>query len=394
LSSTGSEKFIERGLAVVDSGIFVATEATLWFYDSQVNPLGSPFPSTEFSSGGATIFAVDSVVTLPRGEVEFEVTSTLADLYRPDMILSRFSLSGVGSGIVERRGATSAHEFSDLTPRSRPYLLTVSTIASTGQVFRRNFSVHVRSWIWETLWFQVATALSVITGSVGGYAARSRRRRREAVEIRTALAYGREDERKALSRHIHDDPLQALYAVRHRLELYDPAGGNGQQRLDEVADMAGRTIDSLRRICANLRPETIGHVNLDKSLASKCAAFRSDHPELDVEVDLCETGEQPEELVVALFRILQSALANVARHAQASSVVVLLESHHSHLVLKVSDDGAGFVNDTSMLALARENHFGLLGMHEWANQVGGELSIVSRPGSGTAIKITVRTSTS
>jgi len=316
----------------------------------------------------------------------------LADLYRPNKIRSRFSLSGVGSDAA-RQGAISSHAFSDLTPRGQPYSLTVTTVASTGQIFRRNFAVHVRSWIWEATWFRVATALSVIAGFVGGYAARTRRRRREAVEIRTALAQGREDERKALSRHIHDDPLQALYAVRHRLELHDPGVHSGQPQLDEVVDMAGRAIDSLRRICANLRPETIGHVNLDRSLASKCAEFQSDHPELDVEADLCETGEHPEELVVALFRILQSALANVARHAQASSVVVSLESRHSHLVLKISDDGAGFVNDTSMLALARADHFGLLGMHEWANQVGGELSIVSRPGSGTAVTVTVRTRT-
>ena len=94
-------------------------------------------------------------------------------------------------------------------------------------------------------------------------------------------------------------------------------------------------------------------------------------------------------LRLALFRIYQGALSNVARHAQARHVQITLTLDERHVTLTIDDDGRGFIVPKSWILLARQQHYGLLGISEWAEAAGGNLTVQSAPGKGTLVQVTV-----
>lgn len=375
--------FQEKGLLSHGGRLVAARESGLWLVDADSKPPVAPPPVVEFAGASPE----GNRLSLPRGEDTFELTLRLADLARPDEVLLSARLMGHDSLPTEASGTSLRRRFSEIEPREEPYLLRLTALSSSGDFHTMDYSVRVRLFVWQTLWFRSLLAV-LLLGTIGGTVlTRTRRRQREAVEIQTALAESREDERQLLSRHIHDGPLQTLYAIGHRLELLEeepePDGFQALLKRNEEA------IEALRRICANLRPSGMGQLALDRTVGSYCTSYQQDHPELRVDRDLHEVGTLTEPVVVCVYRVLQSALANVSRHAQAKTVKVSLHKRSQALVLSVADDGVGFKRDTSMLALARGRHFGLLGMREWAERAGGHLQIDSVPGKGTTLTLTV-----
>jgi signal transduction histidine kinase len=95
----------------------------------------------------------------------------------------------------------------------------------------------------------------------------------------------------------------------------------------------------------------------------------------------------PDEVAVNLYRVVQEALANVARHAAARLVTIRLAWEDSRLILTVHDDGRGFVVPTAFQGLAAQGHFGLVSMQERVELVGGTLTVESAPGWGTTVRV-------
>ncbi len=375
--------FLAKGLLSHGGRLVAARESGLWLVDTESEPPTAPPPVVEFVSASLE----GGRLSLPRGEDGFDLALRLADLAHPGDVLLSAHLIGHESAPTQASGTELRRRYTGVQPRKEPYHLRLTALSSSGDYHTMDYSVRVRRFVWQTLWFRSLLAI-LLVGTVGGTAlTRTRRRQREAVEIQTALAESREDERQLLSRHIHDGPLQTLYSIGHRIELLEEEPEpEGFQALLKRNDDA---IDALRRICANLRPSGMGQLALDRTVGSYCSSFQQDHPAIRVDRDLHEVGTLTEPIVVCVYRVLQSALANVSRHAQATTVKVGLQKQGQALILSVADDGVGFKRDTSMLALARGRHFGLLGMREWAERAGGHLGIDSEPGKGTTLTLTV-----
>lgn len=379
-----SDPIIRKGLVSVGSSLIVATEHGLWSVDHVATPVRTPEPSINFDS---IVPTPDGRLVLPRGSEELTVAIALADLAHPERTRLSLHVEGRDEARIESVGTVLSHRYSDLEPRSTPYRLRITALSSSGSHHDLSYNLEVRPRLRDTWWVQLAALLAIAGGVTGGLVTRVRRRKREGVEIQTALAESREDERQLLSRHIHDGPLQTLYSIGHRIELIEeepePAGFEDLRKRNEAA------IEALRRICANLRPSGMGQLALDRTIGSYCSDFQSDHPDLSVEAELETVGTMSEATVVCVYRVLQSALANVVRHAQATRVSVTLGARDRNLVLTVADDGVGFHRDTSKLALARGRHFGLLGMREWAERANGTLHIASEPGRGTTLTLSI-----
>jgi len=132
-----------------------------------------------------------------------------------------------------------------------------------------------------------------------------------------------------------------------------------------------------------LRPAVLDHLGLGVALP-RYAREWSEHYGIEVQCkcDSFQTGRLTPEGVVALYRIAQEALTNVAKHAHASRVDVLLESREDSVVLVVEDDGVGFDGSDSSM---RDRGVGLLGMRERAALIGAQFEIESKPGEGTSI---------
>jgi two-component system sensor histidine kinase UhpB len=205
--------------------------------------------------------------------------------------------------------------------------------------------------------------------------------RREAA--RTALA-AQEAERLRVAQELHDEIGQTLTAVTIQAERAadgDPELASAALR--QVAEAVRDSLDEVRRIARELRPEALDDLGLVNALIALCARVRSEEgPRVSRELQ----GELPPlspDVELVVYRIAQEGLTNALRHAGARSVTLSLKVDAETVTLRVSDDGAG------MPAELPGGTAGIAGMRERALLVGGRLSIESRPERGTEVRFTV-----
>ncbi len=211
-------------------------------------------------------------------------------------------------------------------------------------------------------------------------------------EMRRHLARGREAERRHLAHELHDVPMQELYVAQYALQIMI----NRQQDaraltdLNEIKERLLRVNGLLRTICNELRPPALESFGLDAAIRAHVEEFQSTYPQLKIELALqAINGQIPPETSLVVFRICQQALNNVVKHAEAQSIRVQLQTTPNELNLYVIDDGHGFSLPASWTELTRKGHFGVAGMVERAETVGGSLHIHSQPGRGTSIIVRV-----
>jgi signal transduction histidine kinase len=213
-----------------------------------------------------------------------------------------------------------------------------------------------------------------------------------------ALTLGQEDERKRLARELHDETVQSLIALDQQLQMAQkalsrapsPEGDLRQAyaaRLGELRAMTTALVEEIRRFSRNLRPiylEDLGLIPALEMLTRDASAGGKLVTEFHV------TGE-PKRLApereIALYRIVQEALNNVAAHANASRADVSVTFAEGDVAVTIRDDGAGFAIPDRISELAEAGHYGLLGMRERTELAGGWLGIESEPGHGTQIEI-------
>lgn len=188
-----------------------------------------------------------------------------------------------------------------------------------------------------------------------------------------------------MARELHDDTAQALTALLVKLRVLERSLERREQRgeLEELRALAAGTLEGVRRLAAHLRPSLLD----DLGLPAAVKAYVDQFAHLwGIPVHLRVRGldgRLPPEVELALYRVLQEALTNVARHAGASQAWVSLRRERGCLVLTVKDDGCGF--DVAAVMADRERGLGLFGMQERMALVGGSLAIRSRLEAGTEV---------
>jgi two-component system sensor histidine kinase UhpB len=204
-----------------------------------------------------------------------------------------------------------------------------------------------------------------------------------------AITTAQEEERRRLARELHDDTIQAIIALKQRIQLTeqtvrDPAV---QRMLNELEDLAAQTIENLRRMTRALRPIYLEDLGL---VAALDMLARETGQNSGISIAFQKTGEERRlspEVELALYRIAQEALNNVVRHSQARRADLRLYFGEKTVELEVSDDGIGFNVPQSPTDFVPNGHFGLLGMYERADLIGARLSVASAPGKGTRLKV-------
>jgi signal transduction histidine kinase len=200
-------------------------------------------------------------------------------------------------------------------------------------------------------------------------------------ELSAKLLRAQEEERRALSRELHDEVGQSFSAVLMEAEnLLDlePAQ-EVRPRLESIRAVAEKGINEIRNMALLLRPSMLDDFGLVPALdwqARETAKRTGMHVQLNSEL----TDELPEEHKTCIYRVVQEALNNCARHAQASTVQVEVRRETAGILLSVLDDGSGF--DTG-----RVHGLGLRGMEERVRHLGGTFEIDSHPGRGTKVQI-------
>ncbi|HEY7094897.1 MAG TPA: sensor histidine kinase [Ktedonobacterales bacterium] len=202
------------------------------------------------------------------------------------------------------------------------------------------------------------------------------------------------DERQRLAREIHDTLAQGLTGIVTQLEAAEQAHEHSvvwQRHVDQALSLARESLTEARRSVQALRPEPLEGSRLADAI-SDMAAHWSESASVPVQFEA--TGRPTPLLVdleVTLFRVTQEALTNVAKHAKASKVGVTLSYMDDVALLDVRDDGIGFTpgSTTAGSEFTGGQRFGLKGMSQRLQRVGGRLEIESAPGAGTAISASV-----
>jgi signal transduction histidine kinase len=207
----------------------------------------------------------------------------------------------------------------------------------------------------------------------------------------------REDERKRLARELHDDVLQDLCLLVNRLEenIRQPdLPADWHLELSQAHAQALDSIQKIRQICLNLRPRLLD-VSLTFSLNDLVRRFRQEHscPQLHFSI----AGDEllsSEDARLVVYRVAQECLANILKHAHAQNVYLQLRfkpGSPAFIELVVQDDGCGFVPPANIHALFGQDHLGLIGMYERVQSQGGHIGLVSAPGNGTRVTVSVPT---
>ena len=212
------------------------------------------------------------------------------------------------------------------------------------------------------------------------------------LEVHHRLIDLRERERVQLARELHDGPLQGLMALGFDLQQVatDVAGQPVERPIRDMQTSLQSEIDKLRSYAGELRSPVLYKFGLAKAISAHLETFGEKHPELALRVQTDADDEAvPQPVRSGLFRIYQEALNNIVAHARATRVEIQLTQTDRSLQLEISDDGQGFTLPQDWLDLVRSGHYGLVGMRERAESLGGRAEIISHPGDGTRVWVNV-----
>jgi two-component system sensor histidine kinase UhpB len=203
----------------------------------------------------------------------------------------------------------------------------------------------------------------------------------QRASVRRALQ-AQEGERLRVARELHDEIGQSLTAVALRVDRAAEDGGDHTGVLRDVSASVKRSLDDLRRISHELRPEALDDLGLINALIALCVRMeRQSGVRIARDLESAVTGLDAD-IELVLYRVAQEALTNVVRHSQATIAWVTLARVHRDVVLKVSDNGRG-------LPPAATEHNGIAGMRERAMLVGGALGIQSTAASGLTVTLRI-----
>jgi signal transduction histidine kinase len=215
-------------------------------------------------------------------------------------------------------------------------------------------------------------------------------------EYATRMLHSQEEERKRISRDLHDETAQELVGVMQRIDLCRLTAEDNPQvldALDELAELAQRTLAGVRRTSRALRPLILEDLGLVAALQAVGEDLEQQLPDGHV---FCEVIGQEQrlspEVELTAFRIVQEALTNVRKHAlEATRVYLTVQFGPDELQISVEDNGSGFPPSLPQGGLDDE-HLGLMGMRERAELLSGVWTIQSRPGEGTQVILRLPTS--
>jgi signal transduction histidine kinase len=312
------------------------------------------------------------------GRVQFRYTGV--NLSAPERVRYSYRLEGLDRDWVS---AVSRRVTNYNSLRHGDYRFVVRAGIPGGPWSETSFAFQLLPHFYETAWFLYMCILLAAAGIWGLF-------RLRVMQIRQRFAFVLE-ERARLAREIHDTLAQGFVGISSQLDAVAlTLNGHldvARQHLDLARKMARHSLTEARRSVMDLRASALEGYDLPAALSQAARQWTAGSL-VQVHVDVAGgTRPLPEEMEQHLLRIAQEAVANTIKHARASEVRIRLEMETGRLRLSVADDGQGFEQTEAFSELG--GHFGLLGMRERAERLGGELELHSAPGHGTEVEVKV-----
>ncbi len=311
--------------------------------------------------------------------IQFHYTGLL--LSGPERVRYAYRLEGLDTDWVEA-GSRRVKDYNSL--KHSHYRFTVRAGLPGGPLTEASYAFEVLPHFYETAWFRLlcAAGLGCIAWAV--YQLRLRQ-----IRYRFALVL---EERARLAREIHDTLAQGFVGISSQLDavaMCMPEETTPARKfLDLARRMARHSLTEARRSVMDLRASALEGQDLAAALQSGTRMWTMGSP-VNVNVDISGGADQPlpQEMEQHLLRIAQEAVTNSLKHSRASQIWIKLHMEGRKLNLRIVDNGQGF--DQQDVFASRGGHFGVLGMRERAERLGGELRLDSHPGEGTEVEVKV-----
>ena len=370
------------GDRTADGRLWFTTSRGLAVYDAHSQrpvPLPPVVQIYEITTDGRPIDLSHSVQLAPDVE-RIRVRYTAIHLSAPEQVVYSYRLNPLESKWVP---AGSRREINSITPPHGHYRFMVKAELPGGQSTETSYAFEVLPHYYESTWFRLLLAAALVGMAWAIYQLRLRQ-----IRSRFSLVL---EERARLAREIHDTLAQGFVGISSQLDAVAMCMPEEQSPARKYLDMARRmarhSLTEARRSVMDLRASVLEGQDLAAALESGMRIWTAGAG-VDVKVDV--SGPEtvlPQEMEQHLLRIAQEAVTNVVKHAGASRIAIKLHTEARKLYLRIRDNGRGF--ETPDVFSTRGGHFGLIGMRERAERLGGELKLASNPGEGTEVEVTV-----
>jgi len=384
------------GLKTADGRLWFPTMGGVAVVDPRavrLNTRPPPVIVEEFRRGGQPIEFAGGVRIQP-STTSFEINYTAPSFVEPAQVRFKYRLIGLDDDWIDA-GSRRTASYHRIPPGRYRFVVTAANNDGVWNVQGTGLDIDVIPPVWRRWWF-IAGALILAASAI--LVAHERRisavRRERALQAMFSqqLIDSQEDERRRISMEMHDSFGQDLTIIKVRARSSrgsapdNPALG---RELDEIIAVADKAYAGIKEIAYDLRPYQLDIIGVSKTIdgmvkrvaRTSGIAFTAEIENIDAAID--------ERVRIHLYRIVQEAVSNVVKHADARRASVAIARTGGSIEVRVEDDGRGFWPPTEDRAEAAGQGFGLVGMRERARIIGGELSIRSAPGQGTAIALTL-----
>ena len=324
-------------------------------------------------------FAPSDRLELPAGTTRFDLYYTAPSFVAPEKVRFKYKLEGFDTDWIDS-GTRRIAYYTNLRPGTYTFRVIASNNDGVWNETGSAFTLYLKPYFYQTYWFYAVCLLVLVM--LGWLLYRLRVRGMQA-QFNAVLA-----ERTRIAREIHDNLAQEMAAISVQLELVartmpPEAAATAMTHLDRVRQQVRHGIAEARRYVWALRSPTLENNDLPTALAETARRLTLETT-IQAQVEVNGTFRPLDQSVEDnLLRIGQEAINNAVKHAQAQRILVNLVFDTRRVQLIVRDDGRGFDNQAA--GNGRAGHFGLIGMQERAEQIGGTLSIQSNDGSGTEV---------
>ncbi len=319
-------------------------------------------------------------IELAPGKSRFDFYYTALSFVAPEKVRFKYKLEGFDQDWVDG-GTRRIAYYTNLRPGRYTFRVIAANNDGLWSPTGAAFDLYLRPHFYQTYWFYALCILSLAFLVWQFY-----RVRLKQVEAQFAAVLA---ERNRIAREIHDNLAQEMLGISVQLEVVArtmPASAElAKTHLDRVRILVRHGIAEARRYVWDLRSQALDKNDLPAALSETARRLTADTA-LQAKVEVTGTFRPLGDLIEGnLLRIGQEAINNAVRHAQARNVLVNLKFEPRRVQLTVRDDGIGF--DYQVLPNGEAKHFGLIGMRERADQIGGTLTIKSRANEGTEVLV-------
>ncbi|MEO7143319.1 MAG: histidine kinase, partial [Bryobacteraceae bacterium] len=368
----------------------ITSDGRLWFPTSRglavlqpsaPEPKASPpiVQLVEVTADGRDLDVGHSAKMNP-GTGHFQFHYTAIHLSAPERVRYSYKLEGLDRGWISA-GSRRRINYNSLAEGHYRFLVCATLDGRTSS--DTSFAFEVLPRFYERAWFRWLCAATLAAFIYGAYQLRLKQLRG-----RFSLVL---EERARLAREIHDTLAQGFVGISSQLEAVavrlngDPAVA--WQHLELARKMARHSLTEARRSVMDLRASSLENRDLPSALSSAARQWGAGSA-VPIAIDISgEPRKLPEDVEQNVLRIAQEAVTNALKHSGAHAIGVHLAMEARRLLLRVSDDGRGF--EPARVFSALDGHFGILGMRERAERLGGELDLSSVPGGGTQVEVRV-----